>query len=293
MIKLPRFCLWAPVFLYHAGSALAATDAPNILYIFSDDQSYRTVSAYPRSYNFANTPNIDRLAEQGVRFDQAYIGAKCVPSRATALTGRLQFAVESNYDGSDIPGNTYWFPTLRNNGYYMGMIGKWHYGAGAAAHQHGTSWDWSVVWDHGAYSAAGGYYYDQKVMINGTPQIDLGGYSTDRYTDYTEQFIHERAEEPDQPWFYWLAYAGVHGPYTPADRHIGMLENEPETEIPADIYGPRYGKPIQFQDSKWSVGADGKPEWKRKSLDFWVKQQTEAVASIDEQAAWQMKSGIG
>lgn len=265
-----------------ANDATASARPPNILYIFSDDQSYRTVSAYPRSYNFANTPNIDRLAEQGVRFDQAYIGAKCVPSRATALTGRLQFAVESNYDGSDIQGNTYWFPTLRNKGYYMGMIGKWHYGAGAAAHQHGTSWDWSVVWDHGSYSAAGGYYYDQKVMINGAPQIDLGGYSTDRYTDYTEQFIYERAEEPEQPWFYWLAYAGVHGPYTPADRHIDMLENEPETEIPVDVWGPRFGKPLHFQDSKWQMGADGMPVRQGKTLDFWVKQQTEAVASIDE-----------
>lgn len=262
--------------------AAEPTNPPNILYIFSDDQSYRTVSAYPRSYSFANTPNIDRLAEQGVRFDQAYIGAKCVPSRATAMTGRLQFAVESNYDGSDIPGNIQWFPTLRANGYYTGMIGKWHYGAGAAAHQHGISWDWSVVWDHGSYSAAGGYYYDQKVMINGNPQIDLNGYSTDRYTDYTEQFIYERAQEPDKPWFYWLCYAGVHGPYTPAERHIGMLENEPEPEIPVDIVGPRFGKPMHFQDSKWSINADGKPIFKNQTLEFWVKQQTEAVASIDE-----------
>ena len=70
-------------------AAAAEESAPNILYIFTDDQSYRTVSCYPRAYNFANTPNIDQLAKRGVRFDQAYIGAKCVPSRATALTGRL------------------------------------------------------------------------------------------------------------------------------------------------------------------------------------------------------------
>jgi hypothetical protein len=73
-------------------AAAAEASAPNILYIFTDDQSYRTVSCYPRAYNFANTPNIDQLAKRGVRFDQAYMGAKCVPSRATALTGRLQFA---------------------------------------------------------------------------------------------------------------------------------------------------------------------------------------------------------
>jgi arylsulfatase A-like enzyme len=118
-----------------------------------------------------------------------------------------------------IEGNLYWFPTIREKGYYTGMIGKWHWGKGAEAHQHGTSWDWSVVWDHGNYDAAGGYYYDQFVMINGAPQVPLGGYSTDRYTDYTEEFIRERAKEPDKPWFYWLCYGAVHGPYTPAERH--------------------------------------------------------------------------
>lgn len=273
---------WIAVFAGIVPLTDAGESNPNILYIFTDDQSYRTISCYPRCYNFANTPNIDRLAEQGVRFDQAYIGAKCVPSRACALTGRLQFASRSNRDGSPMEGNLYWMPTLRDKGYYTGMIGKWHWGKGAEAHQHGISWDWSVVWDHGSYDAAGGYYHDQFVMINGRPQVPLEGYSTDRYTDYTVEFIRERAKEPEKPWFYWLCHAAVHGPYTPADRHKGMLEDMPETEIPEDIWGPRPGKPVHFQDSKWKKGENGEPVFRGKSLDFWVKQQTEAVAAIDE-----------
>lgn len=282
MNTLRGLCLWALLMPLLEIQVSGSANPPNILYIFTDDQSYRTVSCYPRSYNYADTPNIDALAEQGIRFDQAYIGAKCVPSRATALTGRLQFAVNSNYDGSAIEGNTYWVPTLRENGYYTGMIGKWHFGGGAQAHQHGISWDWSVVWDHGAYKSYDEYYNGQYVMINGAPDAPLGGYSTDRYTDYTEQFIYERAQEPDKPWFFWLCYAGIHSPYTPADRHKGMLDDEPETAIPEDVWGPRHGKPSHFQDSKWQMGEDGKPYWKNKSLDFWAKQQTEAVASIDE-----------
>ena len=60
-------------------NAFAAESKPNILYIFTDDQSFRTLSCYPGAYNFANTPHIDALAKNGIRFDQAYIGAKCVP----------------------------------------------------------------------------------------------------------------------------------------------------------------------------------------------------------------------
>jgi len=258
------------------GTAIAKEAAPNILFIFTDDQSFRTVSCYPGAYNYASTPNIDRLAEKGVRFDQAYIGAKCVPSRAGMLTGRFQYACAEG------PEYKWWTTALRNKGYYTGMIGKWHWGKGAEAHQHGTAWDWSVVWDHGQYAAAGGYYYDQKVMINGGEPQDLEGYSTDRYTDYTVDFIKDRAKEPNKPWFYWLAYGAVHGPFTPAERHIGTLDDKPKTAVPEDIYGPRPGKPVHMQESSWKPDADGDPIYKGKTLDFWAKQQTEAVAAIDE-----------
>lgn len=250
--------------------------APNILYIFTDDQSFRTVSCYPGAYNYANTPNIDRLAEKGIRFEHAYVGAKCVPSRAGMLTGRFQYACAEG------PAYKWWTTALRAKGYYTGMIGKWHWGKGAEAHQHGTAWDWSVVWDHGQYDAAGGYYYDQKVMINGGEPQDLKGYSTDRYTDFTLEFINDRAKNPEQPWYYWLCYGAVHGPYTPSDRHKGMFADKPKTEIPKDIYGPRPGKPVHMQGGLWKKGEDGDPYYKGKTLDFWAKQQTEAVAAIDE-----------
>jgi len=267
-----------------APAALADDASPNILFIYTDDQSYQTVSCYPGAYNYANTPNIDRLAERGIRFDQAYIGAKCVPSRAGMLTGRFQYACAEG------PQYKWWTTALRAKGYYTGMIGKWHWGKGAEAHQHGTAWDWSVVWDHGQYAAAGGYYYDQKVMINGGEPQDLEGYSTDRYTDYTVQFIKERAKNPDQPWFHWVAYGAVHGPYTPADRHDGTLADKPKTKVPEDIYGPRPGKPVHRQGSKWKQDADGDPIYKGKKLDFWAKQQTEAVLAIDDGVGRMLKA---
>ena len=71
-------------------SSLKAKERPNILFIFTDDQSHRTVSCYDQAYDWVNTPNIDQLASTGVRFAQAYIGTWCMPSRATQLTGYHQ-----------------------------------------------------------------------------------------------------------------------------------------------------------------------------------------------------------
>ena len=283
------------------GAFLQAEDRPNILYIFTDDLSFRSISCYPGAWEHVKTPNIDALAERGVRFDQAYIGAKCVPSRATTLTGRLQYWCvkglpeimdeefrrskgwyRKNPDAKRSERQEKWWPaTLRANGYNTAMIGKFHWGAGAEAHQHGIAWDWSRIWDHGAYKAAGGYYYDQFIMIDGADQVPLEGYSTDRYTEFTIEYIEERAKE-DKPWYMYLAYAGVHSPYTPAERHIGAYADDPPVEIPADIYGPRPGKPAHMQGSAWKEGKDGRPNYKGKSIDFWVKQMDEAVLSIDE-----------
>jgi hypothetical protein len=75
--------------------SFAADDRPNILVIYTDDHSHRSVSCYPEAWKWVNTPNIDRLAARGVRFAHAFVGTWCMPSRATLLTGHHQFGVES------------------------------------------------------------------------------------------------------------------------------------------------------------------------------------------------------
>ena len=70
--------------------SLVATEKPNILYIFTDDQTLRSVGAYEASHKWVKTPNMDRLVNSGVRFTACYTGAWCQPSRASAMTGLLQ-----------------------------------------------------------------------------------------------------------------------------------------------------------------------------------------------------------
>ena len=76
-------------------NSLSAADRPNILFIYTDDHSHRTIGCYDESYPFVKTPNIDKLASDGVRFKYAYIGTWCMPSRASLLTGHYQHGVQS------------------------------------------------------------------------------------------------------------------------------------------------------------------------------------------------------
>jgi arylsulfatase A-like enzyme len=274
-----RVLFIATLLISHFATFNFAAERPNILYIFTDDQSVRTLSCYndtPDAYLWAKTPNIDQLARHGVRFTTCYTGAKCLPSRGLALTGKLQ----SGFD----KGTPYWPTKLREHGYYTGMIGKWHFGVP----RHGVAWDWSVVWPHylgdsNDDAEGSDYYNNQQVSIDGGPLVPLGGYSTDRYVDYTVKFLEARAQDKTRPWFYWLCFAGVHGPYTPADRHLKEYLDAPATEIPVDIFGPRPEKPehdVMF--SRWKAGKNNEPVRKDHTLDEWVKQYNQAVCALDE-----------
>ncbi len=133
-----------------AFAAHAAEDRPNILFIFTDDQSHRTVSCYKEAYPWVKTPNIDALAAQGVRFTHAYMGTWCMPSRATMLTGHHQFGVESMRMQGTYPGSIYdpekcpfWPSIFRMHGYSTAQIGKWHTGVDSG---YGRDWDHQIVW---------------------------------------------------------------------------------------------------------------------------------------------------
>ena len=292
----------AALLLLTLATAMSAAERPNILYIFTDDQTFRTVSCYPGAFPFANTPHIDALAERGVRFDFAYIGAKCSPSRAMQATGRQQFNVVNEPPPEGTPKDRrvpkYWWATMREAGYFTGHTGKKHWWD----ERPGEDWDWVAAWDRSVDGS--GYYEGTHVRINGGEPEPLGGYSTDRYTDLTVEFIEQRAANPDQPWYFWLCYGAVHGPYTPAARHKGSLDDAPPPPIPVDIYGPRPTKPTHFQnntvwyqptpnDARWMTeehvkwmgekpDPNGMPIYHRNTLDFYVKQQTEAVLAIDD-----------
>jgi arylsulfatase A-like enzyme len=270
-----------------------AGSPPNILFIYSDDQSHRTVGCYPEAYPWVRTPNIDRLARRGVRFAHAYIGTWCMPSRATLLTGRHPWGVESMRQLEPYPAGTYdparcpfWPRVFREKGYVTAQIGKWHTGTDTGF---GRDWDYQVVWNRPGHPENSTHYYgDQLLSTNGGPPERFQGYTTDHYTDLAVDFIRGGNRAPGKPWYLWLCYGAAHGPYTPAERHR-QAHPEAAVPVPADIYPPRPGKPAYMQKvESWVRGQDGQPvlkstaRGKAKTLTEAVRQYQQTVLALDE-----------
>ncbi len=287
---------------------LEVAKRPNILFIYADDQSYKTIGCYGATPDWVQTPNIDALARGGVRFERAYLGAWCMPSRASILTGRLQHGVESMGMEGQYPASSYdpqlcpFVPAqFRKQGYHTAQIGKWHTGVDAGW---GRDWDYQIVWNRPAHpDNAGNYFTDQILTINGQERRDPG-YSTDNYTNWAIEYIEGQHRDPNKPWYLWLCYGAIHGPTTPADRHLGKLAGK-QAPVPEDIYGPWPDKPAYLQETAaWIEGPDGRPAMKAKprvasnfntaeagmAYDAWIQQYNECNMAVDEGVGRLLKS---
>jgi arylsulfatase A-like enzyme len=283
-------------------SAARAADQPrpNILFIYADDQSYKTLSCYDGHPDWVKTPNIDRLAASGVRFHRSYLGAWCMPSRASLLTGRLQHAVMSMTMEGQYPGSKYdpaqcpFVPAqFRAQGYQTAQIGKWHTGADTGF---GRDWDYQIVWNRpGNPGNAGSYYTDQLLTYNGVDK-KTDGYSTDNYTRWAVDYIQGQHRAADKPWYLWLCYGAIHGPTTPAERHQGKLAGM-KAPLPADIVGPWPEKPRYLEKTQaWMMNPQGVPAMAKKGqkkdnfdsnvagkeYHAWVQQVNECMMAVDE-----------
>ncbi|MGB7346628.1 MAG: sulfatase-like hydrolase/transferase [Pirellulaceae bacterium] len=278
----------------------AVSQRPNILFIYADDQNYKTLSCSQEAPSWVNTPNIDALARQGVRFERCYFGAWCMPSRASFLTGRLQHGIQTMRMEGHYPASQYdpqqcrfWASEFRKQGYHTAQIGKWHTGVDTG---NGRDWDHQIVWNRpGHPENAGNYFKDQIMTFNGVDQ-QVGGYSTDNYTQWALDYIDGKQRDQAKPWYLWLCYGAVHGPTTPADRHKGKLAGN-EAPLPADIFGPWPDKPDYLNETaSWQRGDDGKAYRLKKevkasnfntntagqSYDDWVQQMNECAMAIDD-----------
>jgi arylsulfatase A-like enzyme len=183
----------------------------------------------------------------------------------------------STYDPAKTP---FWPKVFRDNGYFTAQIGKWHTGTDTG---YGRDWDFQIVWNRPKYTeTSANYYYNQPITYNGGKTEMLKRYSTDQYTDWAVDLINGKDRDKSKPWYLWLCYGAVHGPHTPADRHLEEYSGI-DFDTPADVFGPRPGKPDWAQKiNMWQKGPNGVPMFGGRNITSWVRQYHQGVNAIDE-----------
>lgn len=203
-----------------------AADArkPNILLIYSDDHGWADLGAQGVDKDI-RTPNLDRLARDGVRFTRGFVTApQCVPSRAGVLTGRYQqkFGVEDNNKGPLPLAELTIAERLKPAGYVSGQVGKWHLDIGRDKEGGKAARIQSAHLPHGQgfdeYWCGSLRQYHASHDLKGQPLANAPQVVTDArfrvvvQTDAALSFLDRRAAKPEQPWFLYLAWFAPHVP---------------------------------------------------------------------------------
>lgn len=191
----------------------------------SDDHAAHALSAYGSRVN--QTPHLDRLAREGIRFDRCYaVNSICTPSRATILTGQYSHLngvpVFNRFDGSQ--------PTVAKSlqaaGYYTAMIGKWHLGSDPTGFDH-----WNILPGQGLYW--------NPVFLGPNGRTTNAGYVTDIITDLTIECLRNRPR--DKPFFLMSHHKAPHREWAPHPQHAAQFANRviPEPPTLFDDYATR------------------------------------------------------
>ncbi|NQU87478.1 MAG: sulfatase [Mariniphaga sp.] len=204
---------------------------PNIIFIMSDDHAYQAVSAYDdRFAEVAPTPNIDRIYENGMRFDRCFVtNSICGPSRATILTGKYSHLNGfTENEKSKFDGNQQTFPKLLQvAGYQTAMIGKWHLDSEPTGFDY-----WDVLPGQGNY-----YNADFK---NEEGQYRVEGYVTDIITEKTLGWL-KNSKQKEKPFMLMMHHKAPHRAWQPSPKYLDRFENVefPEPETLFDDYSGR------------------------------------------------------
>lgn len=210
----------------HVVPAATTPERPNIVFIFTDDHAVQATSSYGST--LVETPNIDRLARGGMRFDKAYVANSiCGPARATILTGthshRNKFYLNNlaPFDGSQQT-----FPKiLQNAGYQTAIIGKWHLESDPTGFDH-----WEVLSDLGGQ----GQYYDANFA---TPdgETPSNGYVSTVVTDKAIEWLATE-RDPSRPFLLMYQHKAPHRGFTPGPDEIEVWDDEAKVPEPPTLF---------------------------------------------------------
>lgn len=205
---------------------------PNIVFILADDLGYADVSCYGRP-DF-KTPNIDRIAAEGLRFTQGYANsAVCSATRTALITGRYQDRLAIGLEeplASDVAGLPPDHPTLpsilRAAGYQTALVGKWHLGFPPSYGPLKSGYDHY----YGIRGGAADYFRHDQTLWNEDVRAHEAGYLTDLFGDHAVRFVESFAEAA-RPFFLSLHFTAPHWPWEGPD-------GKPESDRLAAKNGP-------------------------------------------------------
>lgn len=250
--------LLMPILLAAAGAAAGEGIKPNIVFILADDLGWKDLACYGNKYT--ETPNIDLLAQSGIRFSQAYAACPVSsPTRASILTGkypaRLQltnFIAGNRTDPASPVLPAKWKPylearevtiaeLLKEVGYYTGIVGKWHLGG------HDSIAPWNQGFDYSRMIGKNGLdYYNYSIFLDSYKNefTDKGTeYLTDKLTDYGVEFINENKSNP---FFLYMAYSAPHVTIIP--RPDKLMKYFRKYEQSEEKFNPYYSAMVESLD---------------------------------------------
>jgi arylsulfatase A-like enzyme len=199
---------------------------PNILFIMSDDHAAQAISCYGSRIN--QTPNIDRIAREGMRFDNCFCtNGICAPSRAVILTGKHSHVNGVLDNRLEFDSSQQTFPKLlQQAGYTTAMIGKWHLKSDPTGFDY-----WNIL-------PGQGYYYNPEFIEMGEKKQHIG-YATDITTDFCLQWLEQR--DKTKPFCLMYHHKAPHRNWMPGPKHLTMFDDIdiPEPDNLFDTYETR------------------------------------------------------
>lgn len=234
------------------GAALSeAAERPNFLFIYTDDQRWDALGVVQREqgerarFPWLQTPHLDRLAAEGVRFRNAFVvHSLCTPSRAAFLTGRYGHLTGVVNNRTPFPNELIpltWSSLLKQAGYVTGYIGKFHHGQQSGPRP---------GFDYSASFLGQGRYMDCPFEVNGQ-MTPTQGWVDDVSTDFALKFLETHR---DRPFALVVGYKSAHGPFDPPPRLVDKYAGQqprpvPNLEVPA-VYAGKFRPPQKADAAK-------------------------------------------
>jgi len=291
-----KFCITGLALSTYAFSAQKPA-RPNVIVILSDDMGYSDLGCFGSEIK---TPNIDRLAANGLRFTQFYNTPRSSPTRASLLTGLYPHQAGMGHLATQTYSQAGYYNDLsknavtmaevfKNSGYSTYMTGKWHIAKNILPQGDRSNWPLNRGFERffGTLTGAGSFYDPGAMMSNNTfiaPTKDF--YYTDAISDSTVKFIREHKAE--KPFFFYVAYTAAHWPLHAPEHKIQKYKNGWDS-IRYQRFRKLKSLGIIRNDAVLTERAVKIPAWENEPLKEWQQRRMQVYAAMIDV----MDQGIG